>query len=41
MPAEALVRLTAGRLSPERTPAGVTSEGALTVDDLRSVFPGY
>ncbi len=41
MPAEALVRLTAGRLSPDLTPAGVRADGELTLDDLRSVFPGY
>jgi uncharacterized protein (TIGR03083 family) len=41
MPGEALVRLTAGRLSPGRTPAGVHAEGELTLDELRSVFPGY
>ena len=41
MPAEALLRLTAGRLSPDRTPAGVTAEGELALEDLRSVFPGY
>ena len=41
IPAEAFVRLTAGRLVPERTPDGVTVDGPLSLDDLRKVFPGY
>jgi uncharacterized protein (TIGR03083 family) len=40
IPAEAFVRLTAGRLAPERTPPGVTVDGAISLDDLRNVFPG-
>jgi uncharacterized protein (TIGR03083 family) len=41
-PAEAWLRLVAGRLPPERTPTSVdlTSE-AVTLDDLRRVFPGF
>lgn len=41
LPAEALLRLSAGRLAPGRTPASVTIEGPATLDDLRAVFPGY
>lgn len=40
-PAEAWLRLLAGRLAPARTPAAVTVSGPLTLDDLRRVFPGY
>jgi len=41
LPGEALMRLTAGRLAPDHTPASVTVDGAVTLDDLRKVFPGY
>ena len=41
MPAESLLRLTAGRLSTERTPSNVTVQGELSLDDIRKVFPGY
>ena len=41
MTGEALVRLTAGRLRAGRTPASVTVEGDVSLDDLRRVFPGY
>jgi uncharacterized protein (TIGR03083 family) len=41
MPAEAFARLTAGRLSPDHTPDGVTVEGPVSLDELRKVFPGY
>jgi uncharacterized protein (TIGR03083 family) len=41
LPAEALLRLLAGRLTESRTPDGVEVTGALTLDDLRRVFPGY
>jgi len=41
IPAEAFVRLTAGRLVPERTPDGVTVDGVISLDDLRKAFPGY
>lgn len=41
MPAESLLRLTAGRLATERTPSSVTVQGELSLDDIRKVFPGY
>jgi uncharacterized protein (TIGR03083 family) len=41
MPAEAFLRLTAGRLRPEHTPSAVTVDGELSLDDLRELFPGY
>jgi uncharacterized protein (TIGR03083 family) len=41
LPAEALLRMTAGRLGPEHTPSSVTIVGDVTLDDLRKVFPGY
>jgi uncharacterized protein (TIGR03083 family) len=42
IPAEALLRLTAGRLGPEYTPAGVRlTSDTITLDDLRRVFPGF
>jgi hypothetical protein len=40
-PAEAWVRLVAGRLGPEYTPASVSVTGSVGLDDLRRVFPGY
>ncbi len=40
-PLEAAVRLLAGRLSPEHTPAGTHVTGNVTLDQLRQVFPGY
>ena len=40
-PLEAVIRLLAGRLDAAHTPAGVDVTGALTLDDLRRVFPGY
>ena len=39
--AEAFVRLTSGRLAPKYTPADVEVTGAVSLDDLRTVFPGY
>jgi uncharacterized protein (TIGR03083 family) len=41
LPAEAFLRLTAGRLKPDVTPTFVSVTGPLTLDDLRRVFPGY
>jgi hypothetical protein len=41
LPAEALLRLIAGRLGPEHTPVGADVSGSLTLDDLRRVFPGF
>jgi uncharacterized protein (TIGR03083 family) len=38
---EAVVRMMAGRLKPENTPAGVEVTGNVTLEDLRRVFPGY
>jgi uncharacterized protein (TIGR03083 family) len=40
LPAEALLRLTAGRLAPGRE-AGAAITGALTLHQLRTAFPGY
>jgi uncharacterized protein (TIGR03083 family) len=40
-PVEAAVRLLAGRLAPEHTPAGTTVIGNVTLDELRAAFPGY
>ena len=40
-PLEAGIRLLAGRLTPEHTPAGITVSGNITLDDLRTAFPGY
>ena len=40
MPAEALLRLSYGRLDPRHTPAGVTGDPA-DLDRLRRVFPGF
>lgn len=41
LPAEALLRLIAGRLDPDHTPAGVTETGARGLADLRVAFPGF
>jgi uncharacterized protein (TIGR03083 family) len=41
LPAEALLRLTAGRLGPDHTPPSVKVDGELSLDDLRRLFPGY
>jgi uncharacterized protein (TIGR03083 family) len=40
-PTESVVRLLAGRLTPEHTPDAVEVTGNVTLDDLRRVFPGY
>jgi uncharacterized protein (TIGR03083 family) len=40
-PLEAAIRLIGGRLRPDFTPDGVKVTGAVTLDDLRRVFPGY
>jgi len=40
LPAAALVRLVYGRLDPAHTPAEVEVSGAVTLDELRAVFPG-
>jgi uncharacterized protein (TIGR03083 family) len=41
LPAEAWLRLVYGRLSTERTPTGVTTDGDIGLDTLRQVFPGF
>ncbi len=40
-PVEAAVRLLSGRLDPQHTPAGTTVTGNVTLDELRTAFPGY
>jgi len=41
LPAEAWLRLVAGRLGPRYTPAAVVADGAVDLGLLRRVFPGY
>jgi hypothetical protein len=41
LPAESWLRLVSGRLAAARTPAGVSVSGAITLDQLRQIFPGY
>lgn len=41
LPAEALLRLLAGRLGPDHTPDSVTATGPLDLPALRAVFPGF
>lgn len=41
LPAEAWLRLMAGRLAPRHTPANVVAAGAADLGLLRQVFPGY
>lgn len=41
LPAEAWLRLVAGRLGPSHTPEDVATTGAADLDLLRKVFPGY
>lgn len=42
LPAESWFRLASGRLAPERTPESVSlSSAAISLEDLRRVFPGY
>jgi hypothetical protein len=41
LPAEAWLRLVAGRLPAPRTPAEVKLTGSVDLDLLRAVFPGY
>jgi hypothetical protein len=40
MPAEALLRLSYGRLDPEHTPSSVSADSD-TLDKLRAIFPGF
>ena len=41
LPAEAWLRLTTGRLSPRYTPNTVETTGAVSLETLRHLFPGY
>jgi hypothetical protein len=41
IPAEALLRLAAGRLRPDHPSGDVEPAGALSLADLRRAFPGY
>jgi hypothetical protein len=41
LPAEAWLRLVAGRMAPWYTPVGIGATGAADLDLLRRVFPGY
>jgi uncharacterized protein (TIGR03083 family) len=41
LPTESWLRLISGRLAPEHTPASVSVTGAITLDQLREIFPGY
>jgi uncharacterized protein (TIGR03083 family) len=40
-PFEAGIRLISGRLGPDHTPEGTTVTGAVTLEQLRAVFPGF
>ena len=40
MPSESWLRMLFGRLGPAHTPAEVAITGAITLDELREVFPG-
>ncbi len=40
-PLEAAIRLIAGRLGPAHTPNDLTVTGNVTLEDLRTVFPGF
>jgi hypothetical protein len=41
LPAAALLRLVAGRLDSDHTPAGVSVSGPVGLDRLRDTFPGF
>jgi uncharacterized protein (TIGR03083 family) len=41
IPAEAWLRLITGRLAPKYTPAGIEIDGPVSLDDIRTVFPGF
>lgn len=41
LPAESWLRLVAGRLAADHTPADVQVSGDVSLDELRRVFPGY
>jgi uncharacterized protein (TIGR03083 family) len=38
---ESAIRLIYGRLAPEHTPAGTGTTGAVSLDELRAIFPGF
>lgn len=40
-PLEAAIRLLAGRLGPNHTPRGLEVSGNITLEQLRTVFPGF
>ena len=40
-PLESAMRLVYGRLTPKHTPAGVEVTGNVTLDELRTTFPGF
>jgi len=41
LPAESWLRLVAGRLKPANTPSAVSTSGAVSLEQLREIFPGY
>ena len=41
LPGESWLRLVSGRLKAPNTPAAVTANGDITLDQLRAIFPGY
>ncbi len=40
IPAEAFLRLVYGRLDPDHTPPGTETSGSVSLDEVKSVFPG-
>ncbi|BCY11405.1 maleylpyruvate isomerase family mycothiol-dependent enzyme [Actinoplanes sp. L3-i22] len=40
-PLEAVIRLIYGRLAPQYTPAGTDTTGNISLDELRTTFPGF
>jgi uncharacterized protein (TIGR03083 family) len=40
-PLEGAIRLIAGRLGPQHTPSDLTVTGNVTLEDLRTAFPGF
>ena len=41
IPAEAFIRLIYGRLDADHTPAATNISGPVTLEELRSLFPGF
>jgi len=41
LPAESWLRLVSGRLAEPNTPSGVVATGAVSLPQLRQIFPGY